>query len=750
MTSTPTTNDAQWDILDDAGEWELFSQPYSKQTDASTLSSTWESQLVIEGMHCASCANNIERAVAAIPGIMDVKVNASSNRARIIWSSDKTKPSEWMRAIHAIGYRALPAPDAYPADLRNKEQRLMLWRWLVAGLCMMQIMMYAMPAYVAMPGEMTSDIASLLQIASWILVLPVMFFSCAPFFNNALRDLKNRQISMDLPVALGIIITFLVSSIASFNPQGIFGAEVYFDSLSMFVFFLLSGRWIEIYLRNKTAGAMDNLMRRLPESVERQNEGGTFDKVSVRKLAVGDVIRVLPGAAFAADGQIIFGNTHANEALLTGESRPIPKPLGTNVIAGSFNLTLPVHVCVEQVGKSTRYAQIVSLMERASIDKPRLALLADRFAKHFLLFVLIASAGAALLWWHVDHSKAIMAAVAVLIVTCPCALSLATPAAMLTSAGTLARRGVIVRRLQVLEALSHIDTIVFDKTGTLSKDRITVANITTRDGFIKESALQLAASLASNSLHPASRAIVQAHGENGALLPLTDVKEILGKGLSAESTRGPIRFGSASFCETTSGDTLQVHLADQDGWLASFDLEEDIRENAKQTIQRLQDLGIQVEVLSGDYLHAVKKVADAIGISHIKAQCTPQDKLNHIKELQAQGRHIAMVGDGLNDGPVLAQAHVSIAMGQAVPLAQAQSDLIVMSGQLSTIVELVLTSRRTMHIVKQNLLWALIYNITCVPLAVMGMLPAWLAGLGMALSSLLVILNAARLLKFSE
>jgi Cu2+-exporting ATPase len=299
-----------------------------------------------------------------------------------------------MQAARRAGYPAVPANDAFANDRRKAELRKAVWRMGVAGLCMMQVMMYAWPAYVAEPGDLTSEMARLLRWASWVLTLPVMLFSCGPFFTNALRDLRQRQISMDLPVALGMLITFLVSTAGTFEPDGIFGGEVYFDSLTMFVFFLLTGRWLELRLRDRTAGALEALMNRLPDSVERRLDSGDFERVAVRRIGAGDVIRVLPGEAFPADGRVLEGQTLADEALLTGESRPVPRGQGEEVIAGSHNLTAAVLVQVERTGTQTRFAQIVALMDEASSTKPQIAQLADRMARPFLIAVLVAAGGA--------------------------------------------------------------------------------------------------------------------------------------------------------------------------------------------------------------------------------------------------------------------------------------------------------------------------------------------------------------------
>ncbi|SFC20934.1 Cu2+-exporting ATPase [Polaromonas sp. OV174] len=731
-------------LLDDPQEWSAFSRPLPEQP------ACWESSVVFEGMHCAACALTIEDALRRVSGVLSAEVSAASHRGRIVWSDQSIKPSGWMQAAAQAGYPAVPANDAFSNDRRRAETRKALWRLGVAGMCMMQVMMYAWPAYVAEPGDLAPDMAQLLRWASWLLSLPVLLFSCAPFFGNALRDLRQRRVSMDLPVALGMVITFVVSALGTFEPTGIFGAEVYFDSFTMFVFFLLTGRWLELRLRDRTAGALEALMNRLPDSVERRASNGVFERVAVRRLNAGDVIRVLPGEVFPADGRILEGATLADEALLTGESRPLSRGVGEAVIAGSHNLSAAVVLRVEHTGAQTRFAQIVALMETASTSKPQLAQLADRIAKPFLMFVLLAAGGAASWWWSHDPGHALMVAVAVLIVTCPCALSLATPAAMLASAGALARRGVLVRRLQALETLATADTVVFDKTGTLTRDAFVLDKVHTREGLTRDDALAMAAALAQHSLHPVSRAL--AAQPAGWLAQA--VHESAGQGLSGRlawvgSGRAAIsaRLGSAQFCGVALPltDALHACLSDEQGWLATFELREDLRADARSTVAALLAQGVQVHLLSGDVPESVARVAQQAGIQQAKGGCTPQDKLVFLRGLQTLGRKVVMVGDGLNDGPVLAGAHVSFAFGQAVPLAQAQADFVVLSERLGSVAQAFLQARRTLKIVRQNLCWAALYNAVCVPLAVLGWLPAWLAGLGMALSSLLVVLNALRL-----
>ena len=734
-------------LLDDPLEWSAFSRADARRANC------WESNVLIEGMHCAACALTLEDALLRVPGVVLAEVSAGSHRARIVWSADAVRPSGWMRAIQVAGYRGVPANDAFARERRKGESRKALWRLAVAGLCMMQVMMYAYPAYVAAPGDLTPEMEQLLRWASWVLTLPVILFSCGPFFSSAWRDILQRRVSMDLPVALGMLITFVVSSAGTFEPQGIFGREVYFDSLTMFVFFLLSGRWLELRLRDRTAGALEALMNRLPDSVARRTRDGGYERVPLRRLLPADVIRVLPGETFPVDGVVIEGDTMVDEALLTGESHPLARGVGDPVIAGSHNLSSVVLAEVQRVGDQTRFAQIVALMEAASTTKPHLARLADRIAKPFLIGVLLAASLAGAYWWEHDPGHALMVAVAVLIVTCPCALSLATPAAMLAAAGNLARGGVLVRRLEAFEALAGVDTVMFDKTGTLTRDAMVVASTQVRDGVAGAQALAMAAALAQHSHHPVSKALVAA----AAALPqwsADSVTEVAGRGVGGSVWSGDrrtvpvdLRLGSADFCaiERSGSDSPTAYLSDHHGWLATFELQEDVRPDAMDTVAALARAGIAVHLLSGDSASAAARVAAQVGIAKFQGGSEPQDKLDFLRKAQQAGHKVAVVGDGLNDGPILAGAHVSFAFGQAVPLAQAQADFVVLGDQLGAVAKALLLARRTLRIVRQNLWWAAAYNAVCVPLAVVGWLPAWLAGLGMALSSLLVVLNALRL-----
>lgn len=748
----PLVVDDDFTVLDDPLEQREFTQAIPEVGPACV-----ESVLMVQGMYCAACADAVESAVQGRVGVTSAVVHAATRRLTLRWNPEQTRLSDLARAVGQAGYRVLPMREALSLNARLAETRQALWRLFVAGFCMMQVMMYAWPAYFTAPGEIPADVLQLLRWACWVLSVPVVLFASGPFFAGAWRDLRRARVGMDTPVSIGIVVTFVASSAATFDPSGPWGAEVWFDSLTMFVFFLLGGRYLELKARDRTAGALDALMNRLPEQSERQLPDGGFQSVSLKRLQVGDVVRVHAGQALPGDGVVLSARAMVDESLLTGESIPVARQCGETVVAGSYNLAGATLVRITQLGRDTRFAQIVQLMEQASTEKPRLAVLADRIAAPFLLVVLVAAALAALYWWPTDPQHAVSVAVAVLIVTCPCALSLATPAAMLAAAGALAKRGTLVRRLQALESLSQVDTVVFDKTGTLTQDHMALRQTLVRPGVSPEQALAQAARLSAHSLHPVSRAITAAQRHLGAApQAFEQVQEWPGLGVTLTDERGVCwRLGSAALCGVTEADLLAqgrtvpdtpcAYLWDAQGWVATFVLDEGVRDDAAATVSSLQALGVAVHVLSGDKASAVQRVAGKLGITQFVAQASPEHKLQALTLMQNSGLCLAMVGDGLNDGPVLAKAHCSFALGHGAPLTQAQADFVVQSDRLQDVLCALRHARSTMAVVRQNLWWAAAYNAVCVPLALLGYLPPWLAGLGMAGSSLLVIGNAMRL-----
>jgi len=607
---------------------------------------------------------------------------------------------------------------------------------------------------VAAPGTLAPDLLRLLQWASWLLSLPVVLFSAAPIFREAWQGVLQRQVRMDLPVAIGIAVTFVASSVATFAPDAGLGHEVYFDSLTMFVFFLLGGRTLALHAQGRVAASLEAALARQPQAVRRVEADGRVTLVALRALVVGDRVRVLVGEAFPADGCVTEGETRADEALLTGESRPVPKQPGDVAIAGSLNLGAPVTLRVERLGADTRYEAVVALMRSALTQRPALVRAADRVAVPFLWGVLLLAAAAGGVWSFIDPARAVWVMVSVLIVTCPCALSLAAPSALLAAAGALARRGVLVQRLDALEALAGLQTLYFDKTGTLTEDRLDLREVhvlpaAQRAGLDAEALLALAASLAAFSSHPLSRAL--AGSATGAPPSWSGVTETTGAGLQARTSDTRVaRLGAREWVDAAqpalAGATgAQVWFGEAGAALACFEFDEALRPDAADTLRRLRADGLTLALLSGDAPDRVQRVADRLGVTDAEGHASPERKLARLAAAQQAGQRVGMVGDGLNDAPVIARADVSFAFAQGAAITRSKADFILMSGRLCDVLFARVTARRAMRVVRQNLGWALAYNLTCVPLALLGLFPPWAAGLGMAASSLVVVFNALRI-----
>lgn len=708
-----------------------------------------ETALQLSGLHCAACAGIVEHALLRDAGVESAVVNAAAERATVRWDPAATRLSALVAAVEAAGYGAVPDAAAPARALRQQARRAALWRLFVASFCAMQVMMLATPAYVAAPGELTAEMARLLNWGSWVLTLPVLLFCAGPFFGGAWRALRAGRIAMDLPVALGVAITFVASTAATFDPTGPLGAEVYFDSLGMFVSFLLGARYIELAARHRAAQALEDTASAAPQTAERLLDDGRSETVSVLRLAAGDRVRVALGDAFPADGIVEQGRTAADEALLSGESAPVAKACGDTVLAGSRNLGAPVVVRVLRAGADTRLEAIVALMRDAAMHRPASAALADRWAGPFLLAVLALAAGAGLVWLQIEPARALWVAVAVLIVTCPCALSLAAPATLLAATRALARRGVLVQRIEAIEALAGVQQVFFDKTGTLTADRLQLAAVQRlpqgRVLFADDAAAQAAAAgLAAWSAHPLALALAGAG--RGDASAWRDAVEHAGAGIEAHAADGSVwRLGSAAFTGAAAVQAeARVWLARDGVALAGFAFEEQLRPGAQSALHALQSSGVRVSLLSGDTAQRAQDLAVRLGIDDVIAGATPEAKLAAVAAAQAQGRRVAMVGDGINDAPVLARADVALAMGQGALVARSQADAVIVSNDLQDIAFARRAAQRAVAIVRQNLGWAAVYNALCIPLALAGMLPPWAAGLGMAASSLVVVLNAQR------
>ncbi len=754
ISAPPVPADAS--VLDDPLEQQRFTR-WSTGQDGRRLA---ESTLRLSGMYCAACAGIIEHALQGVQGVAQATVSAAGQRAAVRWDPQRTRPSELVAAVRRAGYDAAPDAAAPARELRRAEARKALWRLFVAAFCMMQVMMLATPSYVAGRGELEPDLAQLLNWSAWVLSVPVLLFSSAPFFEGLWRGLRSRRIGMDVPVAIGIAVTFVASTGATFDPGGVFGDEVYFDSLTMFVSFLLGARWLELHARQRAEQALEAALDSMPQLATRLAADGSSEQVSVLRLAPGDHVRVALGQAFPADGCLLDGHTRADEALLSGESTPQPKAPGDDVVAGSLNLGAPVTMQVQRVGADTRHEAIVALMRDAMSQRPSLARTADRLAAPFLWVVLGLAALSAAVWSVIDPSRALWVAVSVLIVTCPCALALAVPATLVAAAGGLARRGVLVQRLDALEAMNRLDRLFIDNTGTLTTQSLQLhwPRVLRPNRWLAspDAALALAASLAAWSRHPLSQALAAAATPAAAPWNWAQVEELAGHGLEARDAHGMTwRLGARAWACAVSGAAAvpaasadevpaEVWLCAADGGCASFGFDEALREGAAEAMQALRARGYRLSLLSGDSPARAQRLARLLGLDQAIGGATPQRKLDEVAAAQARGECVAMVGDGVNDAPVLARADVSMAMGQGALVARAQADAVLAGNRPLDVVHTLAVARRAMRIVRQNLVWALTYNAVCVPLAFFGLLPPWAAGLGMATSSVVVILNALR------
>jgi Cu2+-exporting ATPase len=714
-----------------------------------------EATLRVGGMHCAACALAVEAALLGVPGVVSARVSAASSHGQVRWDRARVGLERLLQVVLEAGYTASVEHGASARRQREAEARRALWRLFVATFCSMQVMMFATPAYVSAPGDLAPDLQRLLAWAQWLLTLPVLGFAAAPFFAGAWAALRRRRIGMEVPVSLGLAVAFVASSGAAFAPGGAFGHEIYFDSITMFVAFLLGARWLEMRARHRAEALLESVTARLPERVLRERDDGGVDEIEAAELRAGDRLRVPRGQAFAADGVLIEGRTEADESLLTGESVPLAKEPGAAVVAGSINLAAPVVMRVERVGAQTRYEAIVALMRSARSERPASLAAVDRWAGAFLWGVLLLAAGAGAAWHWIDPSRAVWVVVSVLIVTCPCALSLATPAAFISAAAAMGRRGVVLRHIDAIDKLARVSMLFIDKTGTLTEAHlqcVAVERLAPADAAATTSLQQIAAALAAWSHHPLAQSLRRAGTDGGGPPPSwQQVHEQAGRGVEAIDARDRRwRLGAP----TWAGDDAdaaraapQMVLGCDGQALLRFTFDEALRPGAADAVRALRDDGVQVRLLSGDAAARAERIGALLGLDGATGGLAPEGKLAAVQAAQRGGAIVAMLGDGINDAPVLARADVSFAMGEGAAVARTQADGVLVSNRLQDLRAARALARRTTRVARQNLTWACVYNVACVPLALAGWLPPWLAGLGMASSSLLVVLNSLRLLR---
>ena len=710
-----------------------------------------EATFAVEGMRCAACVWLIERRLGQLPGVREAALNVATERLHVRWDPALCKPSVILRTLRLIGYSAYPY-DARQHGEQLEQARKKLFRQLfVAGLSMMQVMMYAVPVYLAQDGSMDASMTALMHWASLFLTLPAVLYSAQPFFVGAWQDLKRGLPGMDMPVALGVAAAFAGSCAALFSGRG----DVYFDSVTMFVFLLLGSRYLELGARRKAAGALERLQRGVPASALRLRgdpAARESELVAAGALQVGDLVLVRAGQAIPADGVIVDGDTEVDMSLLTGESRTQRRSVGDSLPGGAVNAAQTIILRVTSTATDSTLAMLVRLVEKAGQGKPALALWADRVAAWSVVGLLVLTLAVFLAWQAVEPSRAWQAAVAVLVVTCPCALSLATPTALAAATDRLLRRGVLAVKPHTLETLERATHIVFDKTGTLTLGRPVLRQAVPVGSQPVEACLRIAAALEADNPHPIAQAIREAGG--AAVGVAEQVRYLVGQGVEGQVNGRPYRLGSAAFVEGVAGGvarsaaptgTTSVWLGTAGGWLARFDLSDGLRPEAAAVVQRFKDGGKTVVLLSGDEQRAAQAVAGQLGIATALGGRLPDEKLAYVRGLQNQGAVVAMVGDGINDAAVLSGADVSFAMGRGAELAQLHADGVLLGDGLLPLADAADTARRTLAVIRQNLIWASVYNLVAIPAAASGLLNPWMSGIGMAASSALVVLNALRL-----
>jgi Cu2+-exporting ATPase len=730
------------------GRWAGYDRPaLQNEFVVAQRDGTREAQLLVHGVRCAACSWLIEQAIGRMQGVRELAVDPLTTRARLRWDPAILPLSEILQRIAALGYEPAPFTTDTSDQAATKERKTALRRLIVAGLGMSETMSYATAMYAGALAQMDADTHHFLRLVSLLVATPVVFYSGAPFFRGAWRGLANRRPGMDLPVAIAIAAAYAASVWSALTGSG----EVYFDSAVMFVFFLSVARFLEMAGRHRALGLTGALARHLPSVVTRLT-AGCVETVGVIELAPGDRVLVQPGQAVPVDGVLDVDTARLDESLLTGESRPIQRQRGDRVLAGSINLLQGAVVRVERIGAETLLAQIGRLVTAARAERPRLVQIADQVGTWFITGLLVIAAAVGVAWWMIEPQRAFEVVLAVLVVTCPCALALATPAAFAVGTSVLARRGLLLRRAGAIEALSRTTDMLFDKTGTLTEHAAGIQRIDILGAGTAEQMLALAGALESHSEHPVARAFPRP----GLMPAVAEVRAVPGCGIEGQVDGRRLRIGTREFAAGLHDRPLQppaapatdlqsVYLGGSNGLLARFDIAERVRPGTAAAMRGLEALGLRVAIASGDQPGPVRAVSRQLGIGACHSEMRPEAKLELVRNMQRNGCVVAMVGDGINDSPVLAGADVSVAMGSGTSLAQHSADCMLIGTDPLTLADAVRISRRTMRVVRQNLIWALGYNLVGVPLAALGLLAPWVAAIGMSASSLLVTFNALRL-----
>lgn len=766
--------------LEQMNHWD---DPQEQQTFVRQQGEQASTTLVVDGITCAACAWLIEHELRKEPSVSKASLNLSNHRLNISWDNQQKPLSELIIRLRKIGYKVRPFQQDSEQQARKQEFQRALRRLIVAGLGMMQVMMYAVGLYAGALQGIEAEYKGFLRWTSLLVATPVVFYAASPFFVAAWRGIRSKHPGMDLPVALAIGSAYVASCWATVNQSG----EVYFDSVCMFTFFLTIGRFLEMRARHKTGETTQNLLELTPSTATLIADDD-YHQVPVKDLKAGDLILVKAGQTLPIDGVIIKGESSVSEAMLTGEADPKPVKEGETILSGSQNLSNPLQVEVTKSGGESTLSTIVALLERAQADKPQFVQLVDRIASWFVVSVVLIAACVYFTWTWLGSDHAFWITLSVLVATCPCALSLATPTVLTTATNRLAEAGFLITRGHVLQALPKIKQVIFDKTGTLTVGRYEIVNSeivnsetveseteeseplsNDQNKYSIEQCLEIAAALERDSEHPIAHAFKSISTELKA--ESLEVKSHLGM-------TGTIHFSATHFSATQFNNDIEnevtenvefhigsakfmnqlgfnpqeqsgqwIFLANNKGLLARFRLDDQLRRESPITVSTLQEMGLNTVILSGDNSDAVNKLAQRLHITDLQAGLNPAEKLAYVETQQAKHCPSIMVGDGINDAPVLAAASVSLAMGGGTDLAKTSADAVLLNDQLNTLVDAFKVANKTQLVIRQNLVWSLAYNLSILPLAALGLVPPYIAAIGMSFSSLLVVLNALRVRK---
>ncbi|OQQ08665.1 ATPase P [Vibrio splendidus] len=698
---------------------------------------TSEVTLSLEGVSCAACAWLIEKQVSSKLGVVSIRVNTTTNRALLSWDNTQTKLSELLSSIHTLGYKAAPFEADQQEAAYHRSMKNYLYRLGIAGLATMQVMMLAVALYLEVFGNLEPEFKSYFRWVSLIFATPVLLYSALPFYINAWRSLKGRTLGMDVPVSIALLFAYVASLVATVTEKG----EVFFESISMFTFFLLLGRFLEMRARRKAAAASGNLLKLVPAMAT------TLDgeQVPVKTLKIGDQIRVLPGEHIPADGKVLSGRIHIDESMLTGESIHVVKNEGDTVFAGTLNGDESFELEVMTSKADSVISNIVRLQDEAQLSKPRIAEIADVVARYFVAVILIISFGTWFYWHQTRPEDAFWIMLSVLVATCPCALSLATPTAITCSTSRMGNFGILLRKGHVFETLCKVNHLIIDKTGTLTEGDIRISQVETFAELDKDTCLKVAASLEQHANHPIAKAF-KAHISDD--IEVESVNNVIGSGITGDWNGQEVAIGSSEFIlgEAQPSESNGIYLSMAGRHIATFTYEDPIRKESIEFIKQFKEAGIKTTLLTGDSLINAKPVAEEIGITDIVANAKPEDKLAYLNSRDASDITM-MVGDGINDAPILAGAHLSVAMGGGTDVAKASADMVLLGDKLDRLLKSRTLALKTRKIIRENLAWSLGYNLLILPLAVAGLVAPYIAVVGMSASSIIVVSNSLRLLK---